>query len=138
MMASRRTKPERKVSLVEAVRAVTPRRERAAEGKENVQYRGEHDAACENVKGQLGPDVAEAGVAGELALPENEGDPAEAADDEDGYRGAAAPGVVADGGLVDDEDGQDGGGEDEDGAEVVEAAHVNLDKELVVLGPEEQ
>lgn len=68
------------------------------------------------MKGQLRPDEAEARVAGELALPKDEADPAEAADDKDRDCGGAAPGVVADGGLVDDEDGEDGGGEDENGA----------------------
>lgn len=102
------------------------------------QYRRQHDTAGEDAKRQLRPNEAKSRVAREGALPEDEQDPAEAADDENGNGGGAVPGVVADGSLVDDEDGQDGGGQDEDGAEVVEPADTDWHNELVVLGPEEE
>lgn len=82
--------------------------------------------------------MAEAGRLGEHALPEEEADPAEAGEGEDEDGRGGAPGVVADGGLVDDEDGEDGGGEDEERAWVVEAAEGDADEELVVLGPEDE
>lgn len=102
-----------------------------------LQNSSHHNTAGHDAKRKLGAQEAEPGTPVNVPLPEDDNDPAEAADDEDGNGGGAVPGVVADGSLVNDEDGQDGAGEDEDGAKVVEALHFDLDKELVVFGPKD-
>lgn len=73
-----------------------------------------------------------------MTLPKNQNDPAEAADDEDCNGRGAVPGVVANGGLVYYEDGEDGSCEDEERAEKVKISKGDLDKELVVVWPQEE
>lgn len=73
-----------------------------------------------------------------MTLPEDQHDPAEAAEDEDDNGRGAAPGVVANGGLVYYKDGQDGSCEDEECAEEVEVSEGDLDEELVVVWPEKE
>lgn len=73
-----------------------------------------------------------------MTLPKDQHDPAEAADDEDYNGRGAVPGVVANGGLVYHEDGEDGSCEDEERAEEVKVSERDLDKELVVVWPEEE
>lgn len=134
MMVRSKTKPDKRVSLHVMVRTLL---RRLLPGVKRLQNSSHHNTAGHDAKRKLGAQEAEPGTPVNVPLPEDDNDPAEAADDEDGNGGGAVPGVVADGSLVNDEDGQDGAGEDEDGAKVVEALHFDLDKELVVFGPKD-
>lgn len=81
--------------------------------------------------------MAESRRFGQNALPNHQHRPCQPANDEDNNGGCAVPRIVSNGGLVDDEDGQDSAQQHKKRAEIIEQSIVDFDKELVIFWPYE-
>lgn len=106
--------------------------------RENLQNGCQHDSAGYYPPRKLCSNKLKLGVLEEHPLPDEERYPAETAQDEDGDGRGAAPGIVPDGGLVDYEDGKHSSCQDQHSPDIIEVPKGYLDKELVVVWPDEE